>query len=69
MPDKAKNKETIKKLRVRRDNLWLRFQNLQRRDSFSGLGLSSRLNEVQQKLDRLGDRSKRYETEITVDIG
>jgi len=61
----------IKRLRKDRDRLWKEFCRLPRRSSFSGLAVSGELNKVQQELERLeGKRkSKRYYTEIDIEVG
>ncbi len=69
--NKTRKKEKIVKLRKQRDELWKLFCGLPKKDSFSGIGIGGRLNEVQQELDKLeGSRkSKRYYTEINIDVG
>jgi len=68
---KKQKEAKILGLRKKRDDLWREFTSLPRRSSFSGIDVSGRLNKVQQELDKLeGDiRSKRYYTEINIEIG
>ena len=68
MTDKLRRK--IKILRKKRDDLRQEFCRLPRRNSFSGLGLSAQLDEVQEQLDSLEGkrRSKRYCAETDIEI-
>ena len=67
----TKKRETLGRLRKKRDNLWKEFCSLPKKGSFSGLYISGELEKVQQRLDRLeGDRpSKRYYAVVNIDIG
>lgn len=68
--EKIGNKETpeICSLRIKRDVLWDTWKKLPVKDSFSGLAVSDKLNEVQEKLDKLGDESERYYTKINMEV-
>ncbi len=70
MTKRDKVRRRILRLRKERDELWKAFNGLPRKESFSGLGLSGKLNKVQQELDALegSRRSKRYYTEINIEI-
>ena len=63
-------REKILKLRKKRNELWKKFCDLQKKGSFAGLSISGDLNRIQQKLDELeGSRpSKRYYTEINIEV-
>jgi len=64
-------KEKILRLQKKRDKLWKEFCRLPRKESFSGLHVSELLNKVQQELDKLegSKKSKRYYTEINIEVG
>jgi hypothetical protein len=68
---KITKEEKIVRLRKKRDKLWQEFCRLPRKESFSGLHISEQLNKVQQELDKLegNKKSKRYYTEISIEMG
>lgn len=61
----------ILELRKKRDELWAKFNRLEKKGSFSGLNIAQELDEIQNKLDNLeGDKpSERYYSRINWEMG
>ena len=65
----AQPRTEIMKTRCQINSAIKRFKSLPKKGSFSGLHLSGEIERLQQHLDSLGDKGKRFYPEVTIEVG